>query len=91
MGELQPRSRALREALEWGRLHKSEQDLLTVKQACGRLMISRTTLYELIWSGKVPDVKIGSRRYVPVRAIPKLIDMLEEEGRKRNGGKQSRK
>jgi excisionase family DNA binding protein len=88
--DLQPRSKALREALEWARLHESEQDLLTVKQACRRLMISRTTLYKLMDSGKLSSINIGARRLIPVRAIPKLIDLLEEEGRKRSNGKQRR-
>lgn len=85
--ELQPRSKALREALEWARLHESEQDLLTVKQACRRLTISRDTAYKLMDSGKLTSIKIGSRRLIPVRAIPQLIDLLEEEGRKRENGK----
>jgi excisionase family DNA binding protein len=81
MDELQPRSKALREALEWARLHEGEQDLLTIKQACRRLMISRTTLYKLMDSGKLSNVYIGTCRFIPVRAIPQLIDLLEEEGR----------
>jgi excisionase family DNA binding protein len=81
--ELRPRSKALREALEWARLHESEQDLLTIKQACRRLMISRTTLYKQMEDGKLSYLHIGSRRYIPVRAVSKFIDLLEEEGRKR--------
>jgi excisionase family DNA binding protein len=87
MDELQPRSKALREALEWARLHESEPDLLTVKQACRRLMISRWTLYKLMDSGKLSSVSIGSRRLIPVRAIRQLIDLLEAEERKRKHGK----
>ena len=81
MDELQPRSKALREALEWARLHEGEQDLLTLKQACRRLMISRMTLYKLMNSGKLRNLYIGARRYIPVDAIPELIDLLEQEGR----------
>ncbi len=91
MDELQPRSKALREALEWARLHESEQDLLTVKQACRRLMISRSTLYKLMDSGKLSSVNIGSRRLIPMRAILRLIDLLEEEGRKRKHEKGNQK
>lgn len=89
--ELQPRSKALRQALEWARLHETEQDLLTLRQACRRLMISMPTLYKLMNSGKLSSVNIGSRRLIPVRAIPKLIDLLEAEGRKRNDGKRQQK
>jgi excisionase family DNA binding protein len=91
MDELQPRSKALREALEWARLHEGEQDLMTVKQACRRLMISRSTLYKLMDSGKLSSIKIGTRRLIPVRAIPQLIDLLEEEGRNRKNGERRRK
>lgn len=84
--ELQPRSKALREALEWARLQEAEQDLLTIKQACKRLMISRPTLYKLVNDGKLPSVKIGARRLIPVRAITELIDLLEAEGRNQKEG-----
>jgi excisionase family DNA binding protein len=90
MDELQPRSKALREALEWARLHEAEQDLLTVKQACRRLMISRATLYKLMDSGKLSSIKIGTRRLIPMRAIPQLIDLLEQEGRDRKYGERKR-
>lgn len=91
MDELQPRSMALREALEWARLHESKQDLMTVKQACRRLMISRSTVYKLMDSGKLSSIKIGARRLIPVRAIPQLIDLLEQEGRDGKHGEPRRK
>jgi excisionase family DNA binding protein len=89
--ELQPRSKALREALEWARLHESEQDLLTIKQACRRLMVSRKTLYKYMDSGKLSSVHMGTRRLIPMRGIPKLLDLLEEEERKRANEKRKSK
>lgn len=36
--------------------------LLTVKEACARLRISRATLYNLVKQGKLAFVKIGGER-----------------------------
>ncbi|MHB8637740.1 MAG: helix-turn-helix domain-containing protein [Fimbriimonadaceae bacterium] len=40
---------------------KSGRLLYTVREACGTLSLSRTTLYELIRSGALQAIKIGTR------------------------------
>jgi len=52
--------------------------LLTTKEACAALRISRWKLYELIRNGALDTIKIGRRRFVPADAIAKLIDELRE-------------
>jgi excisionase family DNA binding protein len=37
-----------------------EEDLLTFKEAMSFLRISRSTLYRLMWSGKITGHKVGS-------------------------------
>ena len=76
--ELQPRSKVLRDALERSKGNEA-QAMLTVAEACAHLRISKWTLYRLMQSGKLTSVKIGSRRLVPMRAITKFIQQLEEE------------
>ncbi|TCJ34715.1 DNA-binding protein [Parafrankia sp. BMG5.11] len=53
--------------------------LLTTSEAAAVLGIGRTSLYELIRSGKLDTIKIGRRRLIPATAIPKLITTLIEE------------
>lgn len=48
--------------------------LLTVHQACERLNISRTTLYELMNAGELESVSIGRARRIPVSSVNDFID-----------------
>lgn len=76
----QPRSRALREAL--GKPKDStadDQTMLSVREACRRLQVSKWTLYRLMRAGKLASVKIGSRRLISPRAMAEFIRQLEEE------------
>lgn len=41
--------------------------------------VSRTTVTEMITSGRLGSVKLGSRRLVPAAALDALIAQLEEE------------
>lgn len=50
--------------------------LLTVPQAAAALSISRTTLYEVIRSGRLRTVRVGSRRLVPVTATQEFVARL---------------
>lgn len=50
--------------------------LLAIKQATHELGISRTSIYELIASGKLKTVKIGRRRFVTLEAIEEFIASL---------------
>jgi excisionase family DNA binding protein len=56
-----------------------EKLLLTTTEAAERLNIGKSTLYDLIRSGMLRTVKIGSRRLVPVSALTEVIEKLSEE------------
>lgn len=47
--------------------------LLTVKETCERLRISRATLYNLVKTGKLTFVKIGGKSLVREDAVERLI------------------
>lgn len=47
--------------------------LLTVKEACERLRISRATLYNLVKNGKLGIIKIGGKSLVSDESIDRLI------------------
>jgi excisionase family DNA binding protein len=53
--------------------------VLTIREACAVLKISKWTLYRLIHSRQLKTVKIGSRRVVPVESIRRLVSNLSEE------------
>ncbi|HEY3408329.1 MAG TPA: helix-turn-helix domain-containing protein [Propionicimonas sp.] len=48
--------------------------LLTIDEACQALGIGRTKTYELVMSGVLASVKIGSRRLVAVTTIAQYIE-----------------
>lgn len=50
--------------------------LLSIKQACSLLGLSRTTLYALLACDKLRSVTIGRRRFVPSDAIDEFIAAL---------------
>ncbi|MEX5713694.1 helix-turn-helix domain-containing protein [Parafrankia sp. FMc6] len=56
-----------------------EKLLLTTNEAAETLGIGRSTLYDLIRSGKLRTVKIGRRRLVPVAALTDVIKTLTDE------------
>jgi excisionase family DNA binding protein len=47
--------------------------LLTVKEACDRLRISRATLYNLVNRGELAFVKIGGKSLISEEGIDRLI------------------
>ena len=53
--------------------------VLSIREACTALRISKWTLYQLIRSHQLATIKIGSRRVVPLAAIQTLIDRLRDE------------
>jgi excisionase family DNA binding protein len=80
MGDVKPKSAALREAVEGSKGPKpSPSSMLTVTEACEYLRISKYSLYQLIQSGKLPSVKIGSRRLIRMRSIQEFLNRLEAE------------
>jgi excisionase family DNA binding protein len=48
--------------------------LLTIDEACRALGIGRTKTYELVMSGTLASVKIGSRRLIAVTTIAEYIE-----------------
>ena len=50
--------------------------LLTVSECVTRLGVGRTKLYELLASGRVAAVKIGSRTYVAASEIERFVRTL---------------
>ncbi len=56
-----------------------EKKLLTVEGAAEALSVHRSTVYELLNSGKLASVKIGRLRRVPVAALDAYIEQLREE------------
>jgi len=55
----------------------SQKDLAplahTVPDACQRLGVSRTTLYELIGSGSIRSFKVGARTLIPESELRKFV------------------
>ena len=49
-----------------------------VEEAATALRLSRSLLYELIRSGRLRTVKVGSRRLVPVEALAECVAMLQD-------------
>jgi excisionase family DNA binding protein len=50
--------------------------LYRVEEAAEALRLSRAMVYEIIRSGELRTVKIGTRRLVPVAALGEYIDTL---------------
>lgn len=45
-----------------------------VEEAARRLNISRSLAWELVWSGRLPTVRLGRRRVVPVKALEAILE-----------------
>jgi excisionase family DNA binding protein len=54
-------------------------DMLTVKDVCSILQVSRWTVHQLVRSGRLGSVKIGSRRLIPRHSLDEFEQVLEEE------------
>jgi len=55
--------------------------VLSVKEARGRLGLSRGLMYEALRTGQIPSIRIGRRILIPRVALERLLD---EAGRSRN-------
>jgi excisionase family DNA binding protein len=51
-----------------------ERRALRPKEAARAYGISRTSIYELLKSGKLRSVRLGGARLIPVEALESLID-----------------
>ena len=56
-----------------------ERRLLTVKEACDYLRISKVSLYKLINQGKLKPVKIGKRTLIDKADLDRLIEESKRE------------
>jgi excisionase family DNA binding protein len=45
----------------------------TVPQACARTNIGRTTFYELLKSGEIRSIKVGTRTLIPESELQRFI------------------
>ena len=46
---------------------------ISVDETARRLSISRSLAWELVWAGKLPTLRLGRRRVVPVKALEELL------------------
>lgn len=53
--------------------------LLTLKEACDSLRIGRAKLYDLMSTGQLRYVKIGSARRIPMTALTEFVATLETQ------------
>lgn len=65
----------------------ADRMLVTVRQACEQLQVSRWTLNRLMKTGELTSLKIGRRRYISPKAISAFIECREkaEEGSAQGG------
>lgn len=62
------------------RLHRlSACAVLTAREACGYLRISKWTLYRLIGAGQIKTMKIGNRRLIRRQSLEAYMDEKEAE------------
>jgi len=59
--------------------------LLNVHDAANRLGISKWTIYELMHHGRLPSVKIQSRRFIANVDLEAFVDTLRVEAGARHG------
>lgn len=52
--------------------------LLTMKEAASVLGVGLTLMYALVGQETITSVKVGRRRMVPVRALERYVEALEE-------------
>ena len=56
-----------------------QKRLLSIKSAANYLSIGTTLLYEWIGAGKIPCLKINSRRLIDVNDLDRFIDKLKHD------------
>lgn len=61
-------------------MQESEAPLFhTIPQACRRLALGRSKLYELMDAGRLRPVKVGRRTLLPERELQRFADELIEQ------------
>lgn len=66
--------------------HKTGRLLLTPREAAAALGIGRSMLYELLRTGELPSVRIGSCRRIAAADLSDLVARLQEQGHKDRRG-----
>ena len=56
-----------------------EKMLVTVNDACERLSISRSRIYQEIGAGRLRSIKLGKQRLIAVRELERYVDWLGRE------------
>jgi excisionase family DNA binding protein len=51
-------------------------ELLTIREACARLKLSRASMYRLIARGELPTVRIGRARRIVLEDLDRFITTL---------------
>ena len=62
--------------------------LLTPKEAAAALGIGRSKLYQLLASGRLTSVQIGTCRRVPVAAVEEFVRSLRPQPGRETGGRE---
>lgn len=57
----------------------SEVKFLSIKDGADRLGIGTTKLKQLIREGRIPTVRIGDRRLLPIESVDAYADSLPRE------------
>lgn len=55
-----------------------ELQLLRIEEACRRLSLGRSKVYELIHDGRLPVVRVGRAIRIPVTALNRFVAELVE-------------
>jgi excisionase family DNA binding protein len=81
MDELRPKSHVLREAMAKAREGKLDDEmLLSFREVCRRLSISKWKLYRHMKEGKIESVKDGRRRLFEMGELRRFVRELKANG-----------
>ena len=68
-----------------GGMRETAPLLLNVLEAANRLGISKWTIYELMHQGRLPSVKIQSRRFIATSDLEAYVETLRADAGTRHG------
>lgn len=54
-----------------------DKTLLNITEACEKLRIGRTRLYQILNTGQIKAVRMGKRTFIPAVAIDEFINGLQ--------------
>jgi excisionase family DNA binding protein len=52
------------------------KELISVREACERLSIGKTKMFELLGKGEIESVRVGRKRLIVVSSLEKWIQNL---------------